>query len=165
MGYRILALTENTIGAQLLLSAPLETLGHQVTVLLRPEALRERMEAETFDCVILDDTAIGTRWQQVMEDVSRCQGRAGVVWLGRPPRGLRTPLDAVFAKPLRYSEITGFFTRWMPPGEELAEGEAGESGEGPARRAQAGTPRCDARGVPVIQCDKRGRKPWLRKRS
>ena len=39
MGYRILALTENTIGAQLLLSAPLETLGHQVTVLLRPEAL------------------------------------------------------------------------------------------------------------------------------
>jgi hypothetical protein len=165
MGYRILALAENTIGAQLLLSTHLEAHGHHVTVLSRLEGFRERMAAETFDCLILDEAAMGTAWRRVMEDVSRCRGGAGIVWLGRPPQGLRTPLDAVFAKPLRYDEITGFFTRWMPLAGESAAGDAGGSRRGSARHAKVGTPSREGEAIAVIGGMKRGRKPWLRKKS
>ena len=165
MGYRILALTENTIGAQLLLSVPLKALGHRVTVLLTPGGFKERMEVEAYDCLILDDTAIGTQWRQVLEEVSRLQGRVGVVWLGQPPRGLRTPLSAVFAKPLRYGEITEFFTRWVPPSEGSAEKGAGESGEGTAREGRTAAPPYDARRAPVVRDYKRGKRLGARKRT
>jgi hypothetical protein len=165
MRYRILALSENTIGAQLLLSTHLEAEGHRVTVLSRPEGLGPRMAAESFDCLILDEAAMGREWRRVMEEVSRCRGRAGIVWLGQPPRGLRIPLDAVFAKPLRYGEIAGFFSRWVPPAGKAAGGDAEGSENGPVRRAKIGSAARDARGTPVSGSLKRARKPWLRKRS
>ena len=106
----ILVLMEATIGPRLLLSSRLAALGYEVTVLSAPRRFRTRIEANRFDWLILDGAAVGPRSRRLLAHVARHRHGAGVAWLGAPSRRSPVPIDAVFAKPLRYGEITRFFS-------------------------------------------------------
>jgi hypothetical protein len=165
MQHKILGLIEDNIATKLLLATRLQALGCQITILSSPAAFKKQVELDDFDWILLDEAALPPVRQRFLDHLQRHRRAARLVWCGKTPRRMSVPIEVTFAKPLRYSEITGFFTRWMPPGRELVEQGARQSGEGAAREAKAGAPPSDARGMPVICSDKRGKKPCVRRRS
>ena len=115
MSPRILAFIENNIGMTLLLSSRLRTLGYQITILSALGAFRERVEADSFDWIILDDAALPTVRQQFLEHLKRHRKGARIVWCGTSPHRTSVPIEATFAKPLRYNDIERFFSHWASP--------------------------------------------------
>lgn len=140
MALKVLALVENNIGTKLLVSTRLNALGYQVTVLSAAEAFRKRIEAEAFDWLILDEAAARSARRRLLEHVARHREGARIAWLGRPPRGSPVPIEAVFVKPLHYSQIVRFFSEWPARDPRLA----GSSSRGPGTplSASAGPKRC-----------------------
>lgn len=112
MKQKVLALIENTIGTSLLLSTRLKLLGYKVTIVFSPFAFRKRIEADSFDWIILDAAALPLLRQRFVEYVARrCKG-ARVVWCGESPPQPSLLIEARFAKPLQYNEISRFFSQW-----------------------------------------------------
>lgn len=124
----VLAFVENNIATRLLLASHLSALGFRVTVVSNPRAFRRHLVAEPVDWLVLDEAALGDARDLLLGIAQHGHG-ARIVWLGRPPRQRRVPIEAVFATPLRYNEITRFFSRWAPrdahpPGDSSYGGEA-----------------------------------------
>jgi hypothetical protein len=112
MSFRILALIENTIGTKLLLATRLKTLGYQITILSEPATFRQRVEADSFDWIILDDAALPPARRQFLEHLQRHRKEARIAWCGKPPRWTGVPIEGTFKKPLQYAAIERFFSRW-----------------------------------------------------
>ena len=115
MRAKVLALIEDNIGTKLLLSTRLGTLGYQITILSAPVVFRERVVAEDFDWIILDEAALPPVRQRFLEHLQRHRKEARIVWCGTSPRWTSVPIEATFAKPLRYNDIERFFSHWVPP--------------------------------------------------
>lgn len=112
MARKILALIEDNIGTKLLLATRLKTLGYRVTILSAAVAFRERVEADSFDWIILDDAAVPPVRRRFLDHLQRHRKEARIVWCGKSPRRTKVPIAATFEKPLRYDEIERFFSHW-----------------------------------------------------
>jgi hypothetical protein len=115
MSPKVLALIEDNIGTKLLLATRLKTLGYRITILSAPVAFRQRVEADSFDWVILDDAVVPPVRRRFLEHLQRHRKNARIVWCGRSPRRTSVPIEATFEKPLRYDEIERFFSQWAAP--------------------------------------------------
>ncbi|HSB70031.1 MAG TPA: hypothetical protein VLT62_11915 [Candidatus Methylomirabilis sp.] len=133
MGRKILALVENTIGTRLLLSTRFKVLGYQAIITSSAVAFRKRIEADSFDWIVLDAAAVPSLRRRFVEQVSRFRRRARIVWCGQSPPRSSLPIEAIFDKPLQYEAISRFFSQWgapRPPGAgEWVGGGAGGSME------------------------------------
>jgi hypothetical protein len=112
MARKVLGLIEDNIGTKLLLATRLKELGYQTTILSAPVAFRERVEADSFDWIILDDAALPPVRRRFLDHLGRHRKEARIVWCGKSPRWTSVPLEATFEKPLRYDEIERFFSHW-----------------------------------------------------
>ena len=115
MGRKILALVENTIGTTLLLSTRFQALGYQAIILSSPVAFRKRIEADTFDWIILDAAAMPLFQRRFVTQIDRLRKQARIVWCGKPVLQSSLPIEAIFEKPLRYDEIQRFFSARSSP--------------------------------------------------
>jgi len=126
----VLAVIENNIATRLLLASRLTALGYHVTVASRPETFRTLLAAGSFEWLVLDG-AVAAPLRDLLPAVLRGRRQVRIVWLGQPPRRSEMPIAAVFAIPLDYDAIAGYFAHpgpWRPRQEG-----------GPARRRE--TPR------------------------
>jgi hypothetical protein len=115
MNRTVLALVEDTIGTTLLLSTRFKILGYEAVILSSPVAFRKRIEADSFDWILLDAAALPLLRQRFVEQVNRLRNGARIVWCGPPPPHSSIPIEATFDKPLRYDEIQRFFSKWASP--------------------------------------------------
>lgn len=114
MRHATLALVENSIGPRMILTSRLTALGYAVSAFSVLDEFRKRARAETFDWLILAGAAAAGDSAGLLDRLTRRRGSSRIVWLGRPPHGVRAPIDAVFAKPLDYEEIVRFFSTRAP---------------------------------------------------
>lgn len=138
MKEKVLAFVENNIATRLLLASHLSALGFHVTLVSSPRAFRRHLAAEPFDWLVLDEATLGGARDLLLGIAQHGHG-ARIVWLGRPPRQRRVPIEAVFATPLRYDEIARFFSRWAPRDAHRPGGPS--HGDGPPRDPGAGPKR------------------------
>lgn len=115
MNRKIVALVENTIGTRLLLSTRFKVLGYKAIIMWSPVAFRKRIEADSFDWIILDAAAVPLLRRRFLKQISRLRKGARIVWCGTPPQQSSLPIEATFEKPLQYEEISRFFSQWGDP--------------------------------------------------
>ncbi len=107
---KVLALIENNIATTLLLSSHLEALGYQLIRVSELSDFSARLATQSFDWIILDDSAVRPVRRRLLGILARHGGAARLIWFGTPPRTRNIRLHATFGKPLRYSEIARFLS-------------------------------------------------------
>ncbi|HSB78475.1 MAG TPA: hypothetical protein VLM91_06790 [Candidatus Methylomirabilis sp.] len=151
MDRKILALVENTIGTRLLLSTRFKVLGYKAVIMSSPVAFQKRIEADSFDWILLDAAAMPLLRRRFVERVSRFRKGARIVWCGTCAPRSSLPIEATFTKPLQYGEISRFFSQWDDP-------QLPGTGESPSGGA-GGRTATDQRGQADPQEDERREDP------